>query len=321
MCFVRRFKAAEGPFSSQSFKTSWPRAAIWFFVSLAIHGFHVRPAASEEDPLLVDELLAQDGEIRLELGIALVTSDEDQVETAVEVIQIDDGSFVSIPVAFGEGRRAVDVWTLSTGVRYGITSRSEISARANAVFSDVRLEQLDQSSSDDTDLYFNSVTFGANHRFLDDSTYPAVIGFVDLTAAENTNPDSNEFAFLKSGGVGFTAYRLIDPLVLSLTSGFRYSLERHFGSQDIDPGDLIFFAPAVDFAVNPEVTLSAGTQILFRQRDEVDGTNLGIRTTDVNLLFGVGFAWSENLTVFGNVRADVTGESRTNLDLSVSYGF
>ena len=314
-------KRLEALFPDVSLKISWPRAAIWFFASLAIHGFQVSQAASEDNPLRVDELLAQDGEIRLELGVALVTSDEDQVETAVEVIQIDDGSFISIPVAFGEGRRAVDLWSLSTGVRYGITSRSEISARANAVFSDVRLEELNQSSSDDTDVYFNSITFGANHRFLDDATYPAVIGFVDLTAAENTNPDSNEFEFFKSGGFGFTTYRVIDPLVLSLTSGFRYSLERHVGSQDIDPGDLFFLTPAVDFAVNPEVTLSAGTQILFRHRDEVDGDGLGIRTTDVNLLFGVGFAWSENLTVFGNVRADVTGESRANLDLSVSYGF
>jgi len=102
------------------------------------------------------------------------------------------------------------------------------------------------------------------------------LGFVEISAVENTATDGSDFVYVKSGQIGFTTYRSIDPVVLSLTAGYRYAGNRNVGGQQVDPGDLVFINPSLDFAVNDKVTVSGGPSFWFRGQDKIAGDNVGM---------------------------------------------
>lgn len=71
--------------------------------------------------------------------------------------------------------------------------------------------------------------------------------------------------------LGLTAYKAIDPVVFSVTAGWRFGSERQDGGQDYKPGSLILLNPSVGFAANDRVTLTSGLQWTRRAADRLDG--------------------------------------------------
>jgi len=49
-------------------------------------------------------------------------------------------------------------------------------------------------------------------------------------------------------------------VVLSLTTGYRYAVDRDVNNQKVDPGDLLFVNPSFGFAINNKVTVTSGAQ-------------------------------------------------------------
>jgi len=145
--------------------------------------------------------------------------------------------------------------------------------------------------------------------------------FFEIALVENAAGEGNELVYGKTAMAGFTTYRTTDPLVLSLTAGYRYSAERKLDKVDIDPGDLIFINPNIAFAVNHEVTLTSGLQWRWQQLDRVDNQDQGIRITQTKVGFGLGYAWSKHLTLLANSRADVTGDSGVEIGVTFLYKF
>ncbi len=109
--------------------------------------------------------------------------------------------------------------------------------------------------------------------------------------------------------------------MLSLTARYRYAASREVNRQFVDPGDLLFINPSLGFAINNEVTVTGGVQFKFRGKDKVDGSGAGIRTSQTDLDFGVGYAASENLTLNFNVRADISSDNGAQAGFNVLYKF
>lgn len=271
-------------------------------------------------PLTVEDLLTTKDQYRLELGVNYANSDRRNVDSRFDLIQTGSGSFVLLPVDVGEERRSSDFMAIILGFRYGVTSDTEIFTRLTATASEIRF-QNNMGTGNYSNQQLSDFVVGVNHKFSDDNDTPALLGFAEISLAENTTADGSDYVHGKTRQVGFTAYRSIDPVVLSVTSGYRYAGKRDINTQSVDPGDLFFINPSVGFAVNHEVTLTSGVQLKFRGKDKVNGNSIGIRTSATDLMFGLGYAASKRMTLNFTTRADISGDSGAQLNFNLLYKF
>ena len=271
-------------------------------------------------PLTIEDLLTAKDRYRLEFGLDYANSDRSNVDSRFDLIQTGLGNFVLLPVAIGEERRNADFLVMTLGFRYGITMDTEVFTRLTATNRDVRMQSISGTASDSSQQ-LTGLVIGLNHKFSDDNDTPALLGFADVSLAENTVIDGTEFVHGKTGQIGFTTYRSIDPVVLSLTAGYRYVGKRDVHNQPIDPGDMLYINPSVGFAVNHEVTLTGAVQLKFTGKDKVAGHSVGIRTSATDLMFGLGYALSKRTTLNFTTRADISGDSGAQLGFNLLYKF
>ena len=288
------------------------------FASLFLSAFS--NPASADLPLTIEDLLTAQDRYRLEFGLNYANSDRRNIDSQFDLIQTGSGSFVLLPVDVGEERRNSDFLAMTLGFRYGVTKDTELFTRLTATADDVRIQNGSGSDSHSSQQ-LSDLVMGVNHKFSPDNDTPALLGFAEITLAENTATDSSDFVYGKTGQIGFTTYRAIDPVVLSLTAGYRYAGKRNVKDHSIDPGDLLFINPSVGFAVNNEVTLTGGVQLKFRGKDKVEGSSAGIRTSQTDLDFGLGYAASKRMTLNFTARADISGDSGAQLGFNLLYKF
>ncbi|MDZ7905476.1 MAG: hypothetical protein U5N55_06675 [Cypionkella sp.] len=197
----------------------------------------------------------------------------------------------------------------SVGLRYGLTAKSEIYTRATLRYSQSRFTDTATGMVENlSDSSLQSVIVGMNYRFVDEGEYPGVIGFADIAIAENTAAQGTNFQSGKSGTIGFTAFRVLDPVVLSLTAGYRANAVRTVDGNQIDPGDTPFINPSIGFAVNNELTMTSGFVLDFTSADMRNGATIGTRNTNADLQFGLAYAWDKNTTLRADARSEVLGE-------------
>lgn len=278
------------------------------------------PTAYADLPLTIEDLLTAERRWRADVNIVYANSDRRNVDSLYSTIQLGPTQFITLPVSVGQARQNSDVMALSLGARYGMSLDTELYSRVSGLSQNTRTFNAEGASSDSNDK-FTDAWFGINHRFSDDNDTPALLGFAEFALAENVASEGRDLVYGKTAMVGITTYRATDPLVLSLTTGYRYSVEREIGNQNIDPGDLFFLNPSIAFAVNHEVTLTTGLQIRWQQRDRVDNQGQGIRTTQTKMEIGMGYAWSKRTTIQVNTRVDVSGDSGSEVGITFLYKF
>jgi len=189
---------------------------------------------------------------------------------------------------------------------------------------------------------------GVNHRFSPENDTPALLGFIETALIENVG-SSNTKAFVhgKTWHAGLTAYRSIDPVVLSLTAGYSYTAPRKINGFDllgnIDPGDSAYLEPSLSFAVNDRVSISGGFRLNYRNKNNInhDSVSLCARYTDndkyyfdndclsllsnnipttrTDLLLGVSFAPTAKLILHSNVRVDISGDTGSSVGIDMTY--
>ena len=125
----------------------------------------------------------------------------------------------------------------------------------------------------------------------------------------------------RGGTAGITTYRSLDPLLLSAVVRYDYRSDRSHDGEIIDPGDSLSLSPQVAFAVNHRVTLTGGVRWEWRQGGRVRGGGVSIDRTRTGLLMGIGYDWSEALTVSLNGQFAVTDQGGSALGLTVVYRF
>lgn len=206
-------------------------------------------------------------------------------------------------------------------LRRGVTERLELSARAAIAGAEARVVSFGDEIERDGSLAFNEIAVGASWQFAEDDATPALIGFADLALAEAVDPEGDEYAHARTLNLGLTSYRVIDPVVLTLTGGYRLAAERTVDGVDVDPGDVLYLNPGVAFAANDRVTLTAGVNLRRLLADEVDGREIGASRTRAEMEFGLGYGVSDRLTLRAAARADVVGSDGFTAVLSVSRQF
>jgi hypothetical protein len=268
-------------------------------------------SANAELPLTVEDLITEKGDFKLDLSLTYSNVDQDNIEPGQSIlVQTSDSSFVYIPSLYGTSQTNVDTLIGTVGLRFGITPSTELYTRSNFYSSDYRYRSLDNQSYSDSDSGFLDTWLGVNVRFSEDNETPALLGFFEGAVYEDT---LDEDFYGKSWAVGFTTYRAIDPVVLSLSGSYRYNLEREINGQDYKPGNYLTLNPSIAFAVNDRVTLSTGVQWLNKQADQWDNQGNGIRQTSTSLILGLGYGVAKGSTMNVSFKTDTTGRDGADL--------
>lgn len=280
----------------------------------------VIPVAHADLPLTIENLLTAERRWRADINLVYANSDRRNVDSLFTTLQLGPSQFISVPVSVSQARQNTDILALSIGVRYGLNLKTELYSRISGIGQNTRTFSVSGTSRENTQK-FGDVWFGVNHRFSEDNATPALLGFAEVALAENVAAEGSELKYGKAGLLGITIYRVIDPLVLTLTTGYRYSADITVQDQRINSGDILFLNPGIAFAVNHKVTLTQGLQWRWQQRSQINGQSQGIFITQSKLALGIGYAWSKQTTVQIDSRADISGNSGAEISMTVLYKF
>jgi len=276
------------------------------------------PLLKADLPLTVEDIITQEGNLRLDLSLSYANRDkEDLALSEPIVIQTGRNSFVTIPTNIGSVESNHDVLIGTLGLRYGVTTDTELYVRTSYMDSNTRYTTNNQTSSNSENQLLDA-WLGINHQFSYDNDTPALLGFIEAGIYEKHQHDD---ASLKSWGIGLTTYRAIDPVVLSATFAYRWNQERQDGSVDYKPGNHFVVAPSVAFAVNDRVTLTGGFQWMNRKSDQYSGKATSYRHTTTDLTFGLGYGISKGNILNTTLKTNASGNNGTDLRLNWLYAF
>lgn len=269
-------------------------------------------------PLTVEDLITEQGRVRLDVSLTYANVDRQGVSTG-EPIEVQTGptSFVFVPTVIGESIGNTDTWVATLGLRYGLSARAEVYLRASGLSTRTRnIGVAGATSSSET--RFADAWAGLNYRFIDEGETPGLLGFAEIALSEQHRQSRASF---QSAMLGLTAYRAIDPIVFSLTAGYRFNQSRPDGPRDYRPGNLLLLHPSVGFAVNDRVTLSTGLQWTRRSADRIDGQRQGINRSASNLVLGVGYGIAKGNTLNASFKVNASGQSGAEFRLNWLYTF
>jgi hypothetical protein len=287
------------------------------FVVLGLAAVLSAPAFADL-PLTVEDLITDQGKVKLDASFAYANADRQGVSTGEPiVVQTGPAAFVTLPTRIGESIGNSDTLVGTMGLRYGLTAKTEAYARASGLSTSQRTSGVAGTAASHESRLIDAWA-GVNHQFKKDDATPAVLGFAEIALAEKHRVDTAHF---KSAMLGLTAYKAIDPVVFSATFGYRFNQRRQDGAQDYQPGNLILLNPSVAFAVNDRVTLTTGAQWTRRAADEIDGQPQGIARTATDLLLGVGYGFDKGNTLNATFKANASGRGGSELRLNWLYTF
>ncbi len=265
-------------------------------------------------PLSLDELLTQQKQTRLEIGLTYANHKQMGLGQAEPVlIQISPTQFISIPSQIGDSESYADTTILNISAKYGFNARTELYARVSALSTQNRRLAFDEVHSQ-SDSYVSDVWLGINHVFVQENTSPALVAFAELPAYEATSTNSDA---LKAVLVGFTSYRVTDPIIFSLTSAYKANLKRVLdnGSSYL-PSNYFLLSPSIGFAVNADVTLNMGWQWRNVSAAKHNSQTTGLRQTLTDLNIGAGWGLSKKSTVIFNVKTNISGGLGSELGIN-----
>lgn len=283
-------------------------------------------ASAEEPPtsdkaIPVEDLLTSKGKVNLGFNLVYANSERSSVQVGDTVlIQTGPSQFVRVPVQVGEQRVNTDTLVAAPSVRYGATEDTQLSLRGSYSASYARTQGLSGADSSSTSRFVDA-RLGIDHRLQKEGKTPGLIGLLDVALAENNSITGSDISYGRSWTVGITVYRVFEPLVLSATAAYQLNLTRQRDGQQIDPGDLLFFSPSLNFIPNRDSSFGLGFTWLLRGSDAVDGSKNSIvqTRTDLNLYFS--YAWSKPLLLFFTLKSNISGEGGASIGLSSSYTF
>ncbi len=271
-----------------------------------------------ELPLAIEDLITDKGLFKLDLTFSYTNADRKNIDTKEPItVQTSATSFTTIPSIIGESYGNSDTLVGTLGLRYGIMAKTEFYGRFSYLKNTTRITDLDgTTSSSESD--FAESWIGFNCQFKQENGTPALLGFLETALSEEHKDHSTSF---KSWMAGLTGYKAIDPVVFSLTVGYRFNQEHKANGVQHKPGYLLLLNSSIAFAVNDRVTTSTGVQWTNQDTDKYDGISQGSRRTKTDLLLGVGYGFSKESIINFTLIANVSGQDGATLMLNCMHTF
>lgn len=236
------------------------------------------------------------------------------------VVQTGPGQYVQVPTLSPQSSNS-DTLILFSGVNYSVTDDTGISLHVSGRSSWVRTETADGAHSNNTSR-FSNVSLGMSHAFTNArKAMPTLLGFLNLTLADNVASSGTELVYGKSLGAGVAAYKYTDPVILSATAIYQMNLERSVNGAKLTPGNLFVFNPTVDFSANTFIGISAGFVWTLQQASAFETKPKGLHHTQTGLNFGLSYDWSEHVMLQASVDTNISGGGGASTGLTMIYSF
>ena len=251
-------------------------------------------------------IVTRRGQITIEPSLEYAHADRNRVIFR----GIEFASTVGIGV-FDINENRQDILTAALGLRYGVSSRLELNARAPFIYrNDVSVlapTQQNQNGRADVPSFaakgrtIGDIEFGARYQLTNGrSGFPYLIAGVQAVAPTGTNPffvrrDSGTGVATESPtGAGFwgvtptvTALLPSDPAVLFGTLGYTRNFGRNFGGVQVNqnalidyvrPGDALQGSGGIGISLNPRLALSLGYAHTWSFGTRTTGRNVQLNT-------------------------------------------
>lgn len=267
-------------------------------------------------PLTVENLISDKGKVTIEAGLTYGNNKISNAKTVGYIpVQISDTSFVNVPTVIRNEQVQNEYIIANIGAKYGVIQNLDVSLRTNFLYSSNRFLDVDATEKSKTDSDIADISVGANYQFLQDAKYPALVGFIETTVFEKGENKNSNFS---NWTVGFTSYRSYDPMVLSLTAGYKYSLEREFDHiNDYKPADLLFINPQFAFSANDRISLIAGLNFKYLSDQKFNNQIVSKKRNNLDYSFGFGLGYGvndqSNLNLITTIRQDFDNSSEVRL--------
>lgn len=271
-------------------------------------------------PLTVENIVAERDKTTVELGLTYGNNKINETDIGGYIpVQISNTSFINVPTSFNDEKIQNEFLITTIGMKYGVIKNLDISLRANFLYTSNRYLSTQKARESTSDLDIADITLGTNYQFLQDMKYPALVGFIEATAFEKGQNRNDYFSGLL---IGLTAYRSYDPIVLSLTTGYKYSISKKLdGDFDYKPSDLVFLNPQIAFAANDRISLIGGFNIKVLGNQELDNRVIERKRNNLDYSFGIGYGISDtsNLNLLTTIRQDFDNSSEVRLNYSKKF--
>lgn len=265
------------------------------------------PAAVQAQlPLSIEELLVEQQVTKLQASVRFHHSEQGAV------LQSSHAGGGTLLRTSGVRQRET---TGALRLRHGIARHLEL--HLGATRSRHSLEGLSGWRGQDT----WRVSTGANWLVSPDNHTPALLlqGSLDIAEQGGMPGESSEWGH--TARLGATAYRAIDPLVLSMSVQYQHSQSRDTDLGSYRPGAQWALNPQVNFAVNYRVTLVGGVTLQHRETGTMDGSDFNPSGYQTALNLGLGLLVGRHSTLFAETRIATSGGEGAALMLDWLYQF
>lgn len=280
------------------------------------------PVIAQADlPLSLEDVLTDKGKFKLDTSVSYINGESRKSDLAAPIyIQTGNASFIPIPTDLQEKERNSDMFVGTLGLRYGLTGNTDLYGSMSYLWREERTFDGETAQSDrQRDKYLSDVSLGISHTFLKDDKNPALIGFVEGNAYEKSRDKASSG---KSWLLGATTYKAIDPIVLSLTTAYRFNGSKRLSEgQKFKAGNYWLFNPNIAFAANDRISLTGGVQWLGSQPSRLDGRRESVTNTATYAHFGVGFGFTKTTSLNVSARFKISGQNASELKLGMQHTF
>lgn len=289
------------------------------------------PLVLAEDPLSVDELTTPPGAWKITGGVTYLNGQNAAFKiTRTTPVQGASG-LIAVPAAIDEEKSNIDIVLPALSIRYGLPSGLEVFAQLRGYWYSRRSASEDvqttdnhehthsQTTANQTHSDLLGVALGASKKLYEQKHVRGLLAFVQVALDKDAVTDGERAGSSSTWVTGLSAYRVIDPVFLSLSASVVVAGARTVEGDRVDPGDALAINPALGFAVNSDLTLSAGLNWFLNSRDKINGEHAGIDRTSTSLGFGIIYASSEHWVSSYSIATNISGAPAAQWNAALTY--
>lgn len=266
----------------------------------------------------VEDMFSNEGTWTSTLSINYSVSDAKKSEVNSISITTEDG-VVEVPFYAGEIESEQEVVSLSPQMKYGVNDQLTVNLINTFLYTSNKLLNSDGGTSSSTDYNFAESSLGFSYKVLEENASPSVSLSFDLVLVDKNGFDSTNY--LSGFSASLSLYRTLDPVVLSLNSGYRYNSKRDIKKRSVEIPDTIFINPSVTFLANPQISMAFGPDIRYREETTINNRTVEVSGIDMRAVSSVTYAFNSDTRIFFETAFNMVGDGQSNIGLSIVNEF
>lgn len=224
---------------------------------------------------------------------------------------------------------AIDIVTLSLGLRYGITDALEVFGALDGLYEykssfDPSILPFSGTLQTRHRFSFSGLSLGIGYEVLKENEYPSLILGVDTKLIDYSILDDAHkgLQYFKTYSIFLLSFYTVDPVIFFLQANYDINAKRNIGNLSFDAGQTFTLSPSIYFAVTPYVSLNWGIKYRLQTQNKLNGRVLSPLGSSLGYNFGLNYEIRDNLLIFLDAEFLQTSHlSNKSLNVSLSHAF